>query len=117
MSTLRHVCNLALVTAFPAAFVLWHFPYATDDPVRREDAVREFFDIAFSEPSAVRKGDEFTLRSASMRKQVYVQDRVRDFVERYHLRDAGLEHDTLLYGRDGTKARPAGSPPVPGRSG
>ena len=90
VSKLRHACNLALVTAFPAAFVLWHFPYATDDPVRREDAVREFFDIAFSEPSAVRKGDEFTLRSASMRKQVYVQDRVRDFVERYHLRDAAV---------------------------
>ena len=41
-STLRHVRNLAVVSAIPAAFVLWHFPYATDDPVRREDALDEF---------------------------------------------------------------------------
>ena len=90
MSVLRHVRNLAVVFAVPAAFVLWHFPYATDDPVRREDAVREFFDIAFSEPSAVRKGDEFAMRSASARKRSSVEDAVRRFVEHYRLQDAAV---------------------------
>lgn len=74
MRILRHVRSLAFVSAVPAAFVLWHFPYPTDDPVRHEDAVREFFDIAFSEPSIVRKGDEFTLRSASARKVSWIQN-------------------------------------------
>jgi SAM-dependent methyltransferase len=87
---LRHVRNLAVASAVPAAFVLWHFPYATDDPVRREDAVREFFDIAFSEPSAVVKGDEFTLRSASARKRSNVQDGVRLFVEQHRLQEAAV---------------------------
>jgi hypothetical protein len=31
VSKLRHVRNLALVTALPAAFVLWHFPDATEN--------------------------------------------------------------------------------------
>jgi SAM-dependent methyltransferase len=87
---LRHVRNLAVGCTFPVAFVLWHYPYATDDPVRREDAVREFFDIAFSEPSLVKKGDEFILRSASARKVSWIQDQVEHFVEQYQLQDAAV---------------------------
>jgi SAM-dependent methyltransferase len=90
VSILRHVRNLAVVFAVPAAFVLWHFPYATDDPLRREDAVREFYEIGFSEPSVVRRGDTVALRSASARKKAYIISQVRHFVEQYQLQDAAV---------------------------
>jgi SAM-dependent methyltransferase len=87
---LRHVRNLAVVAAFPAGFVLWHYPYATDDPLRREDAVREFYEIGFSEPSVVRRGDTVAMRSASERKKSFVIGQVQHFVEQYQLKEASV---------------------------
>ena len=48
MPILRHLLYISIVTALPIAVIAWHFPYATDDPVRREDAIREFYEIAWS---------------------------------------------------------------------
>jgi SAM-dependent methyltransferase len=85
VSILRHVRSLAVVFAFATAVVLWHFPYATDDPVRREDAVREFYQIAYEEPSVIRRGDESARQLYSERVREDIKARVQRFVDRYRL--------------------------------
>ena len=90
MSLLRHVRNLAIVSAFPVAMVAWHFPYATDDPLRREDAVREFNEIGYAEPSAVTKDTEMNRQLVTVRERLGIRGQVRQFVEQYHLHDAAV---------------------------
>lgn len=87
---LRYVRNLSIVLAFPAALIAWHFPYATDDPVRREDAIREFYDLSYSGTSTVVKDNELTRQTATARTRLDIRGRVQRFVELYGLQDASV---------------------------
>jgi hypothetical protein len=37
------VLAILVLTAMATSLVAWHFPFATDDPVRREEALQEFY--------------------------------------------------------------------------
>jgi hypothetical protein len=76
--------------ARPLALAAWHFPYATDDPVRHEDAVRESYEIAFSEPSVVRKGDQSDRERRAVQLRANIRAEVRHFVQQYHLQSAAV---------------------------
>ena len=86
----RHVRNLFIVAALPVALIGWHFPYATDDPVRREDAIRAFYDLTYSGASTVVKNTEFAREAATARTRLDIRGRVQRFVEHYGLQDASV---------------------------
>lgn len=90
MPLLKHVRNLAIVSAIPLALIAWHFPYATDDPVRREDAIREFYDLTYSGNSAVVKDTELAQEARTARTRLNIPARVQRFVERYGLQNAAV---------------------------
>jgi hypothetical protein len=64
----------------PIALIAWHFPYASDDPVRREDAVREFYELSYSGSRAVVRKDSELTRQAAM---AAVRYNIRGRVERF----------------------------------
>lgn len=89
-SVLRHVRNLSIVSALLIALIGWHFPYATDDPVRREDAIREFYELSFSGSSTIFKDTELAKRSTTNKTRYDIRGLVRRFVEQYSLQDASV---------------------------
>jgi len=71
--------------------IAWHFPYATDDPVRREDEIKAFYDSAWSaEPDGIRVvQDTPEVRDATnARFRFDVNGRVQRFVETFDLQRA-----------------------------
>jgi SAM-dependent methyltransferase len=91
MSIRRHVLSFSLVAVWPLALIAWHFPYATDDPVRREDAIRDFYNLAYSDsPALVVKENELTKRAATVRTRLNIRGRVEWFVEHYDLQNASV---------------------------
>jgi SAM-dependent methyltransferase len=89
VSILRHLLYISIASAFPIALIAWHFPYATDDPVRREDAIREFYEIAWSTYTPVVKD---TGASGFMPAYLAfdIPGHVKRFVDRYNLQDAAV---------------------------
>jgi SAM-dependent methyltransferase len=91
VSPLRHVRNLCIASAVPIALIAWHFPYASDDPVRREDAVREFYELSYSGSKAVvRKDSELTRQAATAAVRYDIRGRVERFVMHYNLQGASV---------------------------
>ncbi len=90
MSLRRHVRNLSVVVALPVALIGWHFPYATDDSVRREDAIRAFYDLTYSGASTVVKNTELAREAATARTRLDIRVRVQRFVEHYGLQEASV---------------------------
>ena len=90
MSVLRHALHIAIVSALPIGLIAYHFPYATDDPVRREDAIRAFYDVSYSNTSTVRKDTELARQAATARTRFNIRGRVQAFVERFRLQNAAV---------------------------
>jgi SAM-dependent methyltransferase len=95
MPILRHLLYISIVTALPIAMIAWHFPYATDDPVRREDAIREFYEIAWSDTpvisdTAVIKDTAETPPRMPAYQAFDIPGHVQRFVDRYDLQDAAV---------------------------
>ena len=63
------------------ALIAWHFPWATDDPVRREDALQAFYDWQYSESQYAQVAD-------NSRAAHGTRDSVARFVQTYHLQSA-----------------------------
>jgi SAM-dependent methyltransferase len=89
-SALWHVRNLSIAAALSIALIGWHFPYATDDPVRREDAIREFYELSFSGSSTIFKDTELTRRAETNKTRFDIRGLVQRFVEQYSLQDASV---------------------------
>jgi SAM-dependent methyltransferase len=72
-----------------AIIALWQFPYATDDPVRREDALKAYYTMAYA-PSSPRRTmeNEWTRAAANAKFEFDIEGQVRDFVEHYALQHA-----------------------------
>jgi SAM-dependent methyltransferase len=87
---LRHLLYISVVTALPIAVIAWHFPYATDDPVRREDAIREFYEIAWSAGTPVIKDTAVARRGTPAYLAFDIPGHVKRFVDRYGLQDAAV---------------------------
>jgi SAM-dependent methyltransferase len=86
--------DLALAT-LPVVLVLvstiaWTFPYATDDPVRREDAIAEYYDRFFdpTEQATVIKDTAEAREGRAARDRLDIRGETRRFVARYHLEHA-----------------------------
>ena len=77
-----------MASALPIAVIAWHFPYATDDPVRREDAIREFYEIAWAAGTPVMKDTEVARRAIPAYLAFDIPGHVKRFVDRYDLQDA-----------------------------
>jgi SAM-dependent methyltransferase len=88
--------RLSLTAAASAAAILgglvaWHYPYATDDPVRREDEIQAFYDLSYSGSSTVVKANPLTREVALARTTYNISGQVEQFVEQF-----GLENATVL---------------------
>jgi len=72
-----------------AIIALWQFPYATDDPINREDAVKAYYDMAWG-PTTPRRTmtSQWTRAAANAQHAFDIEGQVRDFVDRYALYDA-----------------------------
>ena len=66
-----------------------HFPYATDDPVRREEALRSYYEMAYT-PSTPRKmlDNEWTSGATNAKDQLDIRGQIRAFVDHYALQNA-----------------------------
>lgn len=73
-----------------AAIAAWEFPYATDSPLNREDAVREFYEIQWGVSSTVVKPSEFTDAARDARKIYRIPERMTEFVEEFGLQKAKI---------------------------
>lgn len=82
--------RFALVAGLPwLALIAWHFPWATDEPVRREDEIQAFYDLQYAEgPSTVVQDTENAREAIANRDAYDVMGRVRRFVDTYDLHDA-----------------------------
>jgi SAM-dependent methyltransferase len=81
-----------LAAAFPvvlvgALIVAWTFPYATDDPVRREDAIAEFYTLLYSAGGrqTVVQDNPMAKAAATAKYTADIPGEVRRFVQTYHL--------------------------------
>ena len=90
MPILRHLLYFSIASALPIAVIAWHFPYATDDPVRREDAIREFYEIAWAAGTPVMKDTEVARRAIPAYLAFDIPGHVKRFVDRYDLQDAAV---------------------------
>jgi SAM-dependent methyltransferase len=68
----------------------WHFPYETDDPVRREDAIGAFYDASYSGSSTVIKDTELARQAQNARVAYDIRGHVQRFVEQYGLENAAI---------------------------
>lgn len=90
MSPGRHVRSLCITSALPVAIIAWHFPYATDDPVRREDAIRDFYETSYSDADVVLT-DAYLAKPGKPAYEAFdIPGHVRRFVEQYDLQDASV---------------------------
>ena len=92
MTRRRFRSRLARAALLPATLlaglVAWHFPYATDDPVRREDAMRAFYQLAYS-PVVVRDTD-LANQARTAREPFNIRGLIDSFVTRFHLQNAAV---------------------------
>jgi SAM-dependent methyltransferase len=79
----RTVLSLTVVWI---ALIAWHFPYATDDPVRREDEIQAFYQFAYS-PSIV-KDTQLAREAANARIKYDVKGGVEQFVRGFQLENS-----------------------------
>ncbi|MGH7518510.1 MAG: class I SAM-dependent methyltransferase [Gemmatimonadales bacterium] len=84
------VAPLVTIAVRLGALIGWHFPDATDDPVRREDAIRAFYDLSYSGSSSVVKDNELTREAAVARTTLDIRGQVQRFVEQLGLQDAAV---------------------------
>ena len=73
-----------------AASAAWEFPYATDDPLNREDALREFYEMKWGPSSTAVKQSAYTDAARDARTIFDIPGRVRKFVETFELQDARI---------------------------
>jgi hypothetical protein len=95
MSVFRRILRLAAI-CFSAvaiawvAVVLWHFPWAVDAPVIREEALKAYYTAAYEPENRVVK-DTPLARAAKNAAETYrIRDRVAKFVSDYSLQHARI---------------------------
>jgi SAM-dependent methyltransferase len=73
--------------------IAWTFPYATDDPVRREDAIAQFYTALFNDNAGtvIKEKDTLLAQHAAVAKvRDDIPGQVRGFVAGYHLEQAKI---------------------------
>jgi SAM-dependent methyltransferase len=92
---LRRAARLFLLTVLvlvglEIVLVAWHFPWDADDPVRREDALQEYYDYAYTGEgrAAVLKDNPSTKAAQNARTTSNIEWRVSEFVRAHHLEKA-----------------------------
>lgn len=84
------VLAILVLTAMATGLVAWHFPYATDDPVRREDALQEYYDFAYTDEgkAAVVKDTSGARDARDARTTNNILGKIVEFVRIHHLENA-----------------------------
>ena len=84
------VLTVLVLAVMEIALVAWHFPWATDDPVRREDALQEYYDFAYTGEgrAAVLKDNPSTRAAQNARTTSNILWRISEFVRVHHLEKA-----------------------------
>lgn len=91
---LKRAGRLAMLTVLvlavmEIALVAWHFPYATDDPLRREDALQEFYNFYTADGKKTIVKDNQRVRDAqNAASSSAVRWKISEFVREHHLEDA-----------------------------
>jgi SAM-dependent methyltransferase len=84
------VTPLAALSVLLGGLLAWHYPYATDEPIRREDAIREFYNLAYSGSSTVVKDNPLSRMAATNNTRLDIRGKVQAFVDQFHLHDAAV---------------------------
>jgi SAM-dependent methyltransferase len=83
---------LAIVTIELLAVIAWQFPYASDNPLRHEDVLKDFYASVYDEQAASVKdesGDNpYALAAREARAAMHVSERIEAFVRDFHLEQA-----------------------------
>jgi SAM-dependent methyltransferase len=82
---------LILLAVALASATVWNFPWATDDPVHREDEIREFYELAYATESATESATRdvrFEQIARQMREFYGIRGSVQRFVAQYQLENA-----------------------------
>jgi SAM-dependent methyltransferase len=84
------VLTILVLSAMEIALVALHFPYATDDAVRREDALQEFYNLAYTPEGrkAIVKDTQRARDARDARTTNNIQGKIAEFVREHHLEDA-----------------------------
>lgn len=78
----------AITASMIVGLIACHFPFATDDPIRREDAVKEFYELAYS--SAVMKDTELARQAQKAKTTYNIRGGVESFVRSFKLEGAAV---------------------------
>jgi SAM-dependent methyltransferase len=83
------VLTVVVLAVIEIALIAWHFPFDTDDPVRREDAQQEFYDLTYTPSKAPIVKNTLLARDALQAStSSSILWRIQEFVRTYHLQDA-----------------------------
>src|SRR5688572_1374985 len=84
------VLTVLVLVGLEIVLVAWHFPWDADDPVRREDALQEYYDYAYTGEgrAAVLKDNPSTTAAENARTASNIEWRVSEFVRAHHLEKA-----------------------------
>ena len=84
------VLTVLVITAMEISLVVLHFPFATDDPMRREDALQAFYDLAYTTEgkAAIVKDTQLAKNAREARTTLNILGHIVEFVRMYHLEGA-----------------------------
>src|SRR5688572_9170901 len=92
---LKRAGRLAMLTVLvlavtEIALVAWHFPYATDDALRREDALQEFYNFSYAPDGkkTIVKDNQRVRDARNAATSSAVRWKISEFVREHHLEDA-----------------------------
>jgi ubiquinone/menaquinone biosynthesis C-methylase UbiE len=84
------VLTVLVLAVMEIALVAWHFPYATDDALRREDALQEFYNFSYTE-----EGNKTVVKDTQRARDAQdagasnnIRGRIAEFVRAHHLENA-----------------------------
>lgn len=66
--------------------VLWHFPWAVDGPVNKEETQKKFYaEMYTAGPSTIVKNTQMAQAAISANEDLHIRDHVAEFVKKHHL--------------------------------
>ena len=78
------ICFSVVVVAW-LAVVLWHFPWAVDPPVIREETLKAFYTAAYEPENKMVKDTPLARAAQKAAETFHIRDRVAQFVSDYNL--------------------------------
>jgi SAM-dependent methyltransferase len=84
------VCAAIVLGVEVIPVVVWQFPYASDDPVRREDAVKEFYTLNYAPSQTITKDTALARAAADAKTTYHIREQIDWFVSTFKLQHANV---------------------------